>query len=311
MPFSAPKLISHFLSGKAALTRIAYSKDLDDFRLFLRADSVEFAIMRLLGGGHGGGQEILARYIDDMKRRRDLGSATINRRLATLRSLGKESRILGMVPWVLEARNVRHEPVRDSRGPGVSNIIKLLNHLAAIPQDKAALRDTAIIRLLTDQAMRRGAICNLNRADFRTETSEVMTLEKGRRSKRPRILSVAAARAMRSWLAVRGSQSGAIFINFDTIHVTKTGARLTGSALYAMLAKRSAEAGIEGRIRPHGIRHTSAELAAEEGAKVGYGLDRIIEHTGHSEVRTLEIYLDKTKSVQKELAEAVSSRLRT
>ena len=307
MAFNAKKLINLFLDGKAELTRLAYSKDLEDFRVFVKAGTVEGAVTRLLGGSHAQGQEQLARYLSDMKRRRDLGSATINRRLSTLRSLGKQSRILGLVPWVLEAANVRHEYVRDTRGPGMENVIKLVRYLEALPKDKPALRDLAIIRLMTDLALRRGAIVRLDMADYRSASREILVREKGKRSKQPRALSAAANKALAAWVGVRGPHSGALFVNFDLIHHSKTGKRITGSAVYGIVRSRAAEAGIKGPIRPHGIRHTAIVMAGVINAKAGRGLDTLKDFSGHADVRTLQLYMDKQRDVSAELTEGVST----
>ena len=311
MLFNARKLLSHFLDpgSKSPLTIKAYSTDLEDFRIAINAATVEEAVTRLLAGDHGAGQALLSRYVGRMSGGRGLGSATINRRLSTLRSIGKESRVLGMVPWVLEAKNVRHEAVRDTSGLSEANAIKLLEHMDTLARSKPVLRDRAIIRLLLDHAFRRGALCKLDMSDFNAQTGELKVLEKGKRQKAARRLSGATRQALSDWVNVRGPHSGAIFINFDTLHKTKTGKRVSGSAIYAILKARAKGAGIKGPIRPHGLRHTSIVLAAAEAAKRGYGLDKVREHSGHKNVRTLEIYLDKTKDVASELAEAVSGRL--
>jgi integrase/recombinase XerC len=311
MLFNARKLLKYFLDPgvKSAFTIKAYSTDLEDFRITIKAKSVEDAVTRLLGGDHGDGQALLARYKSRMTKARGLGSATINRRLSTLRSLGKDSRILGMVPWVLEAKNVRHEAVRDTKGLSEGNAIKLLDHMEELPRTKPVLRDRAIIRLLLDHALRRGALCKLDMSDFNTETGELKVLEKGKREKAARRLSGSARQALADWVKIRGTHAGAIFINFDVLHKAKTGKRVSGSAIYAILKARAKGAGIKGPIRPHGLRHTSIVLAAAEASKRGYGLDKVREHSGHKNVRTLEIYLDKTKEVASELAEAVSRRL--
>ena len=305
--FAAKKLIRHFMSGKAELTVEAYGKDLEDFRVFAKAATLESAVMKLFGGTHPNGQEVLARYIADMHRRRGLGSATVNRRISTLRSLGKESRILGMVPWVLEAKNVKHENVRDVRGPGLSNIARLLTHMECLPKTKEALRDLAIIRLMTDLALRRGAICKIDCKDFDAGKRELRVREKGKSSKHAIEMSTSAASALHAWQKVHGkSGSAPMFVNFDTIHRTKTGKRLSGSAIYAILKKRAKAAGVEGPIRPHGVRHTSISLAIADGGKKGLGLDKIKGFSGHANVRTLELYDDAKGKAQGELAESVS-----
>lgn len=310
MLLNAPKLLQHFLSGKADLTILAYTKDLEDFRLHVKAPTTEAAIVRLLGGTHPAGQALLAKYRATMLDRRGLGSATVNRRLSTLRSLGKESRILGMVPWVLEAKDVRHEFVRDTRGPSVADVVKLLKHMDALPPTRPALRDRALIRLMTDLALRRGTICRIDVKDFNPAQREVKVQDKGKRSKSVKTLTGPACQAIGKWLKARTPGSGPLFINFDQVHQSKTGKRITGSAIYAILKARGIEAGIKKPLHPHGLRHTAITMAAEIAAKMGYGLDKVAEFSGHSNVATLRRYIDKTRDVQGEIANAVSAGLR-
>jgi integrase/recombinase XerC len=49
-----------------------------------------------------------------------LQAATINRRLAALRSLVKLTNTLGLVSWTLAVENVKAQAYRDTRGPGLN-----------------------------------------------------------------------------------------------------------------------------------------------------------------------------------------------
>jgi integrase/recombinase XerC len=89
-----------------------------------------------------------------------------------------------------------------------------------------------------------------------------------------------------------------LFINFDEIHRSKTGRRLSGSAIYEIVRDRAREAGVTVPVRPHGIRHTAITDARVAAARRGYGLDDLVDFSGHADVRTLKHYLDDQKSVQ-------------
>jgi len=88
---------------------------------------------------------------------RGLAPATVNRRLAALRSLVALARTLGLVGWTLEVGSVKAERYRDTRGPGVAAVRRLL---AAVEGrvDPKALRDRAILRLLFDLGLRRAEV---------------------------------------------------------------------------------------------------------------------------------------------------------
>src|SRR5262249_49265582 len=61
------------------------------------------AAQRLLAAGPGPANELALRYQADL-RQRGLAAATVNRRLAALRSLVKLARTLGLVGWSLEVQ---------------------------------------------------------------------------------------------------------------------------------------------------------------------------------------------------------------
>ena len=102
----ADELLAAFLSGRSDCTRRAYSQDLDDFRRFLGADIVSEAAHLLLSRGHGNANALALAWRANLQERR-LQAATINRRLAALRSLVQLARTLGIVPWTPEVRNLK------------------------------------------------------------------------------------------------------------------------------------------------------------------------------------------------------------
>ena len=124
----AEELLVAFLSGGSECTRRAYSQDLEDFGRFLGVDKVSDAATALLSRGHGEANRIALAWRASLQERR-LQAATINRRLAALRSLVQLARTLGIVPWTLEVRNVRAESYRDTRGPGRNGVRLLLDEV--------------------------------------------------------------------------------------------------------------------------------------------------------------------------------------
>ena len=127
-PLALPQtaaVLEAFLNGRTATTLRAYRQDLEDFRRYLNAASAAEAIERLLGGGQGEAHRLALGYRAWL-RERDLSPATINRRLAALRSLAKLGRLIGAISWSLSVPNLRTESYRDTRGPGVEAIQKLL-----------------------------------------------------------------------------------------------------------------------------------------------------------------------------------------
>ena len=145
-PVKVADLLSAFLSGRSPRTLKAYTQDLADFRSFAGARNTEEAARILLSQGHGRANLILLEYRTKLTER-GLQSATINRRLAAVRSLVKLAKTLGLVDWSLDIQNVRSEAYRDTKGPGKSGFRAMLQTLAEKHSPKT-IRDTAILRLL-------------------------------------------------------------------------------------------------------------------------------------------------------------------
>ena len=116
-------LIRTFLDGRSPSTLTAYSRDLDDFARFL-AGSRQEALGRFFSQLAPAANADVLRYRHDLAARH-LAPATINRRLAAIRSLTKLARLLGVVPWAIEVQDVPQETLRDTRGPGVKTVAEM------------------------------------------------------------------------------------------------------------------------------------------------------------------------------------------
>ena len=114
---TASRLVEVFLSGKSGRTLRAYGLDLQDFATFLAVADTNAAAEALLSRGHGAANELALSWRSNLLGR-GLTPATVNRRLAALRSLVKLARTLGMVPWSLELAGVKSAKYRETKGPG-------------------------------------------------------------------------------------------------------------------------------------------------------------------------------------------------
>jgi integrase/recombinase XerC len=119
VPPSVPecyRLINLFLDARNPRTRAAYQADLEDFRRYTRTATLTNAAHWLLEGppivANGFARIYRSKMIE-----RGLQPATVNRRLATLRSLVKLANTLGLVPWTLSVENLPVPPYRDTLGP--------------------------------------------------------------------------------------------------------------------------------------------------------------------------------------------------
>jgi integrase/recombinase XerC len=298
-PFDAAdavdRLVAAFLTGRSSQTLRAYRTDLADFTAFTAAGAIAEAAAQLLTHGHGSANETALRFRNELLAR-GLAPATINRRLAALRSLVKLARTLGLVPWILEVEGVRAESYRDTRGPGHAGFRKLLGALAG-RRDTKALRDRALLRLLYDLGLRRAEVVGLDVADLDLADGTVAVLGKGRTQKVKLTLPEATNRALAAWLAVRGVPSGPLFTTLDR---ASRGRRLSGMGLYLVVRHMGERAGV--RVRPHGLRHAAITRALD---LTGGDLRSVQRFSRHKDVRLLQRYDDN----RQDLGGAVARRL--
>jgi len=234
---------------------------------------------------------------------RGLQSATVNRRLAAVRSLVKLAKTLGMVDWSLDVQNVKAEAYRDTKGPGKNGFRAMLQTLAE-KQSKKAIRDTAILRLLYDLALRTGEVVALDFKDVELSRKVIHVLGKGRTSKQQLTLPVQTKAALEAWLQVRGTAPGPLFWNFDR---AKKGQRLTGVSIYRLVRGLGEVNGF--RTRPHGIRHTAITEACKVAAANGIGLEEVLDFSRHSRssVAILMVYRDRERNIQGQLASCIAA----
>lgn len=293
-------LLESFFSGRSQKTVIAYRKDLEDFRDFLNADTLDKAKDILLGQGHGEANALALQYKADLIRR-GFQPATINRRLAALRSLVKLARTLGLIPWILEVQNMKTESYRDTRGPGKEGFQRMLEIAKGQKKEKAA-RDVLILRLLHDMGLRRGEVQHLDIEDVDLERNTIAILGKGRTQKELLSVPEPTKEALENWLEIRNETAGPLFTNFDRRGIP---GRLTATSLYRIVRDLGKLAGL--KTRPHGLRHLAITTACEKAQENGFVLEDVMDFSRHRDVKTLMIYRDKVENRQGKIAGLVAA----
>jgi integrase/recombinase XerC len=293
----AAALVAAFLAGRNERTLRAYRNDLEDFRSYLKAGDVDEAARILLSRGHGEANALVLAYRADMVTRK-LQAATVNRRLAAVRSLVKLARTLEMVPWSIEVENLKAQAYRDTRGPGRQGFRRLMEE-AGSRTDRKALRDRAVLRLLHDLALRRAEVVSLDVEDVDLESGSVTILGKGRTQKERLSLPEPTKAALSSWIGARGTEPGPLFLNFDR---AGKGARLTGTGLYLVVRDLGRKAGLT--VRPHGLRHAGITEALD---LTNGNIRAVQRYSRHRDMRILNVYDDNRADLGGDVARLVAA----
>jgi integrase/recombinase XerC len=291
-------LVQAFLRGRNQKTIEAYRRDLEDFRAFLGSPTIDDAAKILLSRGPGEANAVALAYKTHLIER-GLQSATVNRRLAALRSLVKLARTLGLTVYTLQVENMKSQAYRDTRGPGKNGYRAMLEQ-AKEAKEKKAIRDQAMLHLLYDMGLRRGEVISLDLIDLDLMAGTVSVLGKGRTQKESLTLPNETKRALSDWLKVRGVTPGPLFLNFDP-SATEQG-RLTGDGLYKIIKKLGKKAGI--KARPHGLRHSAITEALD---LTGGNIRAVARFSRHRNVQVLTLYDDNRTDLGGNVAQMVAA----
>ncbi len=287
--------VALFLDGRTATTIRAYQSDLADFAGFSGVAAPE-AVRLLFSGGAGHGNELVLRYRNHLLSR-GLKPSTVNRRIATVRSVASFARTIGVIDWQLAVRGVKSQSYRDTRGPGVDGIRRILRLLATRGDHKAA-RDAALVRLMFDCALRCAEVTSLDVDHVDVELRRLLVLRKGRTERESLALPPPTMKALADWLAVRGGEPGPLFTNEDR---ARKGRRLTANGLYRVMRRLGRDIGR--RVRPHGLRHAAVTQALE---LTSGDVRSVARFSAHRSIQTVLLYDDNRQDVGGEVARLVA-----
>lgn len=291
----AEALLEVWLAGKDAKTIRAYRSDLGAFARFAGFDQVEGALDAFAALSGAEANAVALRYRGALLGA-GLAPATVNRRLAALRSVVKLARLLGRVSWALEVPGVEATAYRDTRGPGVAGFRAMLGAVSA-RGDAKGLRDRALLRLMFDMALRRGEVAGLDVEHYDRAAGTLSILGKKRRERVRLTVPVPTRQALEAWLRSRGEEPGPLFVALDRASGASS-SRLTGRSV-ARIVAAAGQAGGVGVVRPHGLRHAAITHMLEA---TGGNVSQVARFSRHRDVRTVELYNDNRADVYGELA---------
>jgi integrase/recombinase XerC len=291
-------------------TRKQYVKAIENFCQFAyNGSATPERIAKFLALDRHAAIELVLRYrrhsLD-----KNLAPSTINVRLAAIKSLVEMARKLGKTKIDLgDIESIPAETYRDTRGISVEQFKSMLN--AIDPSTPIGVRDYAILLLFWGNALRRGEIASANVEYFLPQQQQLTILGKGKRAKVAIDLSDSVSYAIEEWLNFHPckepgqplscrTQTGGN-LPFDAPLITSLshncyGGRIAGDSIYRIVQGYAEAAGIDRRVSPHRLRHSSitAFLDASDGnIRAAQALSR------HSQMNTLTLYDDRRRQQQK------------
>lgn len=228
---------------------------------------------------------------------------TVNGMLSALRGVLKEAWRLGQMSAEDYQRAIDFKNVKGDDAPpagrdiGKDEIERLVAACLDDDNEAAGIRDTAIIGVFNVIGPRRSEVAKLTLDDYAPETGLLkIVLSKGKKT-RTVYIDNEAQDALNDWLAIRGSDPGALFNP-----VNKSGKisikPMTAQAIYNMLMKRINEAGLQ-HFTPHDFRRTMLGDMLDEGID----LVTASKIMGHASVDTTARYDRRSEDVKRRVAE--------
>lgn len=309
---TADTILRAWYASKTDHTIRAYGQDLEAFaQYFSQALAIRpsmrtlEALDRFFRQSSPSAHEIVLGFRDYLASA-GLSSGTINRHLATLRSVSKLARMLGLTTWAIEVPGMKQERRRDTRGPRPEDVARML--AATSGDSQQATRDAAIVLVFYCMGLRVSELCGLTLQETNLDAGSTWILGKGRREREIVPIPALVCDALRRYLVHRGDHAGPLFQTLGSRGVNRDGGLETRSVLRIVRTLGSA---VGVRVWCHGLRHSSITQAAEEGQKAGLGLDKIRAHSRHKNITTLMTYIDEHHrgETQKTLGELVAGTL--
>lgn len=292
------RVLSDWLNTKRSPhTRRVYQKDVQNFLADLNLELGKF-----LSLDRHGAYALVSRYKGDLITK-GLKSATINRRLAAIKSLVAFSYNCGHCDFMLESvKGEKLSAYRDTTGVDPEAFKRVLSAI-----DRGTLkgiRDYALLLLLWSNALRRSEVSKASIADFDPTAKTLRIFGKGRGNQSEIVsLGTGTVRAIESWLEARGERDPdkALFVSINPGY---RDGRLSTQAIYNIVSDRCQDAGITKVMSPHRIRHSSITAALEI---TNGDVRRVQKLSRHSSLNTLLIYDDNRKNHQREVTDILDS----
>lgn len=213
--------------------------------------------------------------------------ATVNKTLSALRGVLYQAWKLGQMTAEDYQRAADLDAVTGTTLPAGRELsageISALIGACQKDNSPAGTRDAAMIALLYAAGLRRAEIVELDLADFDPNAGKLIIRGKGSKE-RTAYITNGALDALTDWLVIRGNESGALFYAINKGGNVQSG-RLTTQAVYNMLVKRGAEAGVE-NFSPHDLRRTFVSDLLDKGADIA----TVSKMAGHANVETTARY---------------------
>jgi integrase/recombinase XerC len=292
--------IGLWISGfQSERTREAYARELRSFAAFAGHVDVASAAALFLTLEDGPAHAAVDAWRAE-KLARGLAPASVNRSMAALNSFVAAARRYGLTKLRLEAKGVKSRPYRDTRGPGIPAVQKMLGKARENKNERKAARDVAILRLASTLGLRRAEICELDMRHVDVDACTISIRGKGQTERTLLTLPPRVRADLTAWLTVRGDVDGSAPLFVGLAH-NMPETRLTGTGLYLLIRDQLGKA-VDVTARPHGLRHTAITAALDS---FNGDFRKAQSFSRHASLETIRKYDDNRQDFAGSVAQVV------
>jgi len=235
-------------------------------------------------------------------------ASTVNKTLSAIRGTLKAAYRLRQMDGESYRRAVDVDSVKVTTEPAgrmlsASEVGKLLAVCADDPS-AAGARDAAMITLWAVAGPRRAELVGLTVADYDTEVGAVRIRQGKGNKDRTVYIAGGAKQALDDWLSVRGLDGGPLFVPVHQSGRMRI-AQMTPQAVYNILRKRAAQAGVE-NVSPHDLRRTALSNLIE-----ATDLSTAQQIAGHADPKTTARYDRRGERAKRAAAAAMDVAYQT
>ncbi len=253
----------------------AYTFDLEDFQNHAQRET-DLATLD---------KENLRQFIRHLREERKLKEITIKRRIACLKLLFRWVKLEGVIE--INPFDNLHERIRLPKrlpralGSEEINLLSKAVNLDTNNNDFQEFSTGIAIKLLLTTGIRVGELVKIDIEDLVLADSSLKIHGKGNRQRLVYLFEPVLNQAMGRYLTLRRSKT----TESRKLFVSDAGTPLTTQKTRKLLGNLASKAGIERRITPHMLRHTTATQLLEAGLDIRY----VQKLLGHQSISTMEI----------------------
>lgn len=261
-------------TGRASRnTEISYQRDLEKLVRYLRerkiADMEEVTGLELQG------------YLNEMEREH-FASSSISRSAASIRAL---------FHFLYKEGKIKRDPSEELRTPRVEKkmpeilSVEEVDRLLRQPDRNTpkGMRDAAMLELMYATGMRVSELLHLRVEDVELRLGYVVCHENGKERIFP--IGEVSRNALLQYL--ERSRGRFVSPEEEALFTNCSGRAMSRQGFWKMIKGYAEEAGIQGDITPHTLRHSFAAHMLQNGADVR----SVQEMLGHSDISSTQVYL--------------------